>query len=193
MDQEAIDKAVKELRNHLNVELNTSIDHLSDEYSKLQVGRAHAGLVEGILVDAYGDTQPLKNVAGISIPDPKQIMIQPWDKSLMGIIEKAIRTSGLDLNPINDGVGIRIVLPELTEERRKDLVKVVHKIAEESKIRVRKSRQHIHNKMKQMEKEKEISKDKLEWEEGDIQKKIDEFNHKIDEAAKKKEKMILTI
>lgn len=193
MDQAQAEQKIIELKKHFVQELESAITHLADEFSRLQVGRAHSGLVESINVEAYGSVQPLKNIASVNIPDPKQILISPWDKSVLNHIEKAIRTSDLGLNPINDGAGIRLVLPELTEERRRDLGKIVHKLAEESKIRIRQARHDIHNKIKQMEKDKLISEDKLRWEEDELKKSIDEYNKKIDEASKKKEEAIMTV
>jgi ribosome recycling factor len=193
MDQAAIDQQVNGIKNEFNQVVSSTIEFLSDEYSKLQVGRAHPGIVEMLNIEAYGATQPLKNCASITIPDPKQIMIQPWDRSILGNIEKAIRGSDLNINPVNDGVVIRLILPELNEERRKELVKVVYKLAEEAKIRIRQGRHNAYNILKQMSKDKHISEDKLDWEERNIQKKVEESNNQIEEAAGRKEESVMKV
>lgn len=177
----------------LEQDLQKALDYLHKEFSTLQIGRASAGLVETIDIEAYGSVQPLRNMANISCPDSKTIQIQAWDKSVMGSIEKGIRNSGLGLNPINDGVYIRVIVPPLTEERRKDLVKIVHKEAEEAKVVIRQSRHNAINKLKAMEKDKLISEDELKQEEKKVQEKVDTFNKKIEDAAKHKEHEVMSV
>lgn len=177
----------------LDQDLQKALDYLHKEFSTLQIGRASSGLVETIDIEAYGATQPLKNMANISCPDSKTIQIQAWDKSVMGAIEKGIRNSGLGLNPINDGVYIRVNVPPLTEERRRDLVKIVHKEGEESKVVVRQARHNAINKIKILEKDKLISEDELKQEEKKIQEKVDNTNKKIEEAVKHKEKEVMSV
>ncbi len=170
-----------------------AIDHLHVEYVKIQTGRATAGLVEDISVDSYGAKMPLKGVATITIPEPKQIAIQPFNKDQLTNIEKAIMEADIGLVPQNDGNFIRLNIPPLTEERRKDLVKMVHQFAEDSRISVRNARHEALNALKQMEKDKEISEDELRGKEKEVQEKVDEFNKMIEEASKKKETDVMTI
>ncbi len=177
----------------LKEDLKKALDYLHKEYAGLQIGRASTGLVEMIDVEAYGATQPLKNMANISVPDPATIQVQPWDKSVMGNVEKAIRDSDLGLNPVNNGNALLITVPPLTEERRKDLVKIVHKEAEEAKVAVRQARHNAINKLKNMEKEKELSEDELKAKEKEVQEAVDEINKKIDEDAKHKDNEVMSV
>ena len=174
-------------------EFEKALQHLKAEYSRLQLGRANASLVENILVDAYGSSQPIKAVAGISIPDPRTIQIQPWDKGNLGPMEKGSLASGIGLNPVNDGMVVRISIPALTEERRAELTKVVHKLAEEAKISVRTARQDAHKQFKQAKDDGEATEDDIKDGEKHLQGKVDEYNKKIDETAQAKEKDIMTI
>ncbi len=166
-----------------------TFDHLHQEYGKLQTGRANAAIVENIQVETYGTRMPLKGLANISIPESHQIVIQPWDRSQIQAVEKAIRDANIGLNPQNDGIVVRLNLPPLTEERRKDLVKLVHRYAEEARITVRNAR---HEAMAQV-KALELSEDVQKSMEDAVQKKVEEFNKKIEEAAKKKEQDVMTI
>ena len=170
-----------------------ALDHLHNEYAKIQTGRANAALVESIMVDSYGVKSPLKALANISIPEAKQIAIQPWDRGQLSNIEKAILEADLGLVPQNDGVLIRLNLPPLTEERRKDLVKLVHKYAEDARISIRTARHDSLNQFKEMEKAKEISEDELKGKEKNVQEKVDEFNKMVEEASKKKEEDVMTV
>ena len=170
-----------------------ALDHLHNEYAKIQTGRANAALVESIMVDSYGVKSPLKALANISIPEAKQIAIQPWDRGQLSNIEKAILEADLGLVPQNDGVLIRLNLPPLTEERRKDLVKLVHKYAEDARISIRNARHDSLNQFKEMEKAKEISEDELKGKEKNVQEKVDEFNKMVEEASKKKEEDVMTV
>ncbi|EKD63663.1 MAG: hypothetical protein ACD_51C00231G0006 [uncultured bacterium] len=174
-------------------EFEKAMTHLKDEYGKLQVGRAHPGLVEGLLVDAYGISQPLKAVASVTIPDAKTIQITPWDRSVISSVEKAIRESNLGLNPVNNGAGVILNIPPLTEERRVELSKVVKKLAEEAKIAIRNSRQTAHSKFKELEGAKQITEDEKFGAEADLQKVVDEYNKKIDEQEKVKVEQIMKI
>ncbi len=170
-----------------------AIDHLHGEFSKIQTGRASAALVETLMVDSYGTKMPLKSLANITIPDAKTIAIQPWDRGQMASIEKAIRDSSLGLNPQNNGIAIHLNLPPLTEERRKELVKVLHKYAEEAKIAIRNCRHEALDQLKALEKEKEIGEDQLEVAEKEVQKHVDGFNTQIEESAAKREKEVMTV
>ncbi len=169
------------------------IDHLKGEYSHLQIGRASAALVEHLMVDAYGSKQPLKGIGSISVPDPKTVQIQPWDRGLLVEIEKAIRNSDLNLAPMNDGVVIRLNLPPLTEERRRDLAKVVGKLAEEARISIRHARQEMNDEMKKLEKEGKVTEDQLHSFEKRLQERVDKVNLEIETMSKNKERDIMTV
>jgi ribosome recycling factor len=170
-----------------------AMDHLHAEFSKIQTGRASAALVETLMVDSYGTKMPLKSLANITIPDAKTIAIQPWDRGQIASVEKAIRDSSLGLNPQNNGIAIHLNLPPLTEERRKELVKVLHKYAEEARIALRNIRHEAFDKLKAMEKAKEIGEDQLTVAEKEAQKQVDGFNAQIEESAKKREKEVMTV
>ena len=169
------------------------IDHLKSEFSHLQVGRASAALVEGVMVEAYGQNQPLKALAHISVPDSKTLQIQPWDKGTLQAIEKGIQQANLGLTPSNDGILIRINIPALTEERRRDLSKVVNKLAEDARISVRHARQGVMDKIRGQEKAKEISEDIAKGLEKKLQERVDAINQEIETSAKSKEKDIMTV
>ena len=177
----------------LKNEFDSIIEHLKSEFAHLQIGRASSALVEGIFVESYGVRQPLKAVANISIPDAKTIQIQPWNKDQLVDIEKAIASSDLNLTPMNDGVCVRINIPDLTEERRKDLVKVVHKMAEDARISVRQARQKAIDSAKKLEKNGDITEDDLKGLEKKIQARVDDTNKLIEEMVKNKEKDVLTV
>lgn len=167
--------------------------HLKSEYSRLQTGRASPALVEELKVEAYGSMQPLKGLASISVPDPKTLQIQPWDRGVLAAVEKAIQAANLGLNPINDGRVVRVPMPPLTEERRKELVKVVHQMAENAKITIRTSRGTAHNAFKTLEAGKQISEDERRLAEKHLQEKVDHANREVEELAKKKEQDIMTV
>lgn len=166
-----------------------SLEHLQLELSKLQTGRANSSLVEHIDVELYGSVQPLKNIASISIPDSRTISIQPWDKSAISAISKGILQSGISLNPQDNGTSIILSIPPLTEERRKDMVKLVKKIGEEGKIAVRQIRQTAMDEIKQAE----MAEDQKKGAEKKLQEKVDTANKDIDELVKKKEQEVMTI
>ena len=154
-------------------DFDKTTSHLEEEYKKLQIGRASAGLVEGMMVEAYGSMQALKSVAGVSVPDAKTIQIQPWDRSMLAIIEKAIRVSDLNLNPVNNGLGNRL--------------------AEEAKISVRNMRHDYMGTLSKAEHDKEIPEDEKNRLEKQMQEKVDEINKSIDSMARAKEQSIMTI
>lgn len=170
-----------------------ALGHLKDEFARLQVGRASAALVESIVVELYGSAQPLKNIANIAIPEARLIQIQPWDKSALTPIEKAIVAAGTGLNPVNDGSVIRIAIPALTEERRAELTKVVRKLAEEAKIAVRNARQDAHNAFKQLKADNAITEDDLRDADKKLQSKVDDFNARIEDSAKVKEQDVMKV
>lgn len=166
---------------------------LLEECAKIRTGRANPGIVENLMIDYYGTKTPLKQIANISIPEARQIMIQPWDKGALASIETAIRESDLGLNPGNDGLGIRLVLPQLTEDTRKDLVKVLNARAEEARISVRNVREELWKEIVDLEKAGEISEDDKFNGKDVLQKTVDEYNQEIEDIRKKKEGEILTV
>jgi len=170
-----------------------AIGALEKDFAKLRTGRATTALVDTIVVDYYGTPTPINQLSSVSVPDAKTITIQPWDKGAFGAVEKAIQTSDLGLNPVNDGKIIRIVIPPLTEERRKELVKVAKKYTEECKIAIRNVRRDLNDTLKKMEKDKEISEDELKKGEADVQKLTDDFVRQSDSVLAAKEKEILEI
>jgi len=167
-----------------------AVDHLHAEFSKVQTGRASASLVETLVVDSYGTKMPLKSLANITVPDAKTISIQPWDRGQIPSVEKAIRESSLGLNPQNNGIAIHLNLPPLTEERRKELVKVVHKLAEEGKIAVRHARTDALSKIKKLE---HVSSDDKTRAEKDVQKLTDDHVKQIDGLIHAKEAEIMEV
>lgn len=169
-------------------EVERILQFLQGEYAKLQTGRANPAIVENVDVEAYGQRVALKTVAGVSVADARCIVVQPWDKSLLGPVEKALQIANVGANPVNDGLSIRLNLPPMTEERRKDLVKIVHKLAEEGRISIRQVRQHAHDKIKE-EKDEDVKRTL----EGTLQKEVDAANTKIDDVRKKKEEEIMKI
>jgi ribosome recycling factor len=170
--------------------IQKTTDHLKSEFARLQTGRASASLVENVLVDAYGQKQPLKAVAGISIADARTITVQPWDKSVLQDVEKALTKADLGTSPVNEGTLIRIVLPPMTEERRKQLVKVVHELAEEARIAIRQQRQEVHTNAK---KDESRSEDEHRDFETSVQKEVDKANAEIEGLAKKKEEEVMKV
>ncbi len=170
-----------------------AIAHFESEMAKLRTGRAHPGLVEGLLVDYYGVQTPVKQMASVTVPEPRQILIAPWDKGALVQIEAAVRESDLGLNPMNDGVGIRINLPQLTEERRKELVKVLNAKAEEAKITIRSIREEIWKDIQEAEKNGEIGEDDKFRGKEELQKVVDEYNQKLESLREKKESEIMTV
>lgn len=176
-----------------DIDFGAAIAHLKDEYSKLQVGRASTGLVESLTIDAYGAIQPLKAVASISTPDARTVQIQPWDKAMLPAIEKAISDSDLNMNPTNNGAAVILNVPPLTEERRKDLVKVVNRLAEEARISIRNMRHDAMTSYKKQEHEGDMTEDDRVGAERKLQEKVDKANAEIAELAKAKEGMIMTV
>ncbi|MBI4426941.1 MAG: ribosome recycling factor [Candidatus Magasanikbacteria bacterium] len=174
-------------------EFSKAIEHLKHDISSLRTGRATPALVEDVQVEAYGVKQPLKAVASISVQDAKTLVVSPWDKSVLQAVEAAIRLSPIGLNPVNDGKIIRLPLPELSQERRQDLIKVLHQKLEASRVAVRQIREDVRKEIDNQEKNKEISEDdKYKFQE-DLEKLVKEFNDKIKVVGEDKEKEINTI
>jgi ribosome recycling factor len=173
--------------------MTKAIQSYSRELASIRAGRANASLLDRISVDYYGAPTPVNQLAGISVPEARLLVIQPYDKTILGDIEKAILKSDLGLNPTNDGSIIRISIPALTEERRKELVKVVKKEAEEAKIAIRNVRRDANDDLKKLEKSGDITEDDQRGYSDDIQKITDENISKIDTLTKEKEKEILEV
>lgn len=173
--------------------MKKSIQSLEDEFNGLRTGRASASLFDKIKVDYYGTPTPLNQVANISVPESRLIVIQPWDKGTIGEIEKAIQKSELSLNPSNDGKVIRINIPPLTEERRKDLVKMAKNVAEQSRVAIRNIRRDGNEELKKQNKEGELSEDEEKRGTDNIQKLTDRYIETINSILDKKEKEILEV
>ena len=163
------------------------------DFSKLRTGRASTALVDGIKGDYYGTPTPISQMASVAVPDSRTVTIQPWDKGGISVIEKAILKSDLGLTPINDGKVIRIMIPPLTEERRKDLVKVARKYTEEAKVAVRNVRRDANDSVKKLEKDKTITEDEQKRATDDVQKLTDKFVAEVDKRCATKEKEIMEI
>ena len=170
--------------------LQKTTEHLKEEFARLQTGRASAALVENILVEAYGQKQPLKAVAGVGVQDAHTITVQPWDKSVLQDIEKAITKADIGASPVNDGSLIRITLPPMTEERRQQMVKVVKELAEEARISIRQQRKEVHTNSK---KDPDRSEDEHRDFEGRVQEVVDKANKEIEELAEKKEEDVMKV
>ncbi len=168
-----------------------TIEALKRDFNRIRTGRASTALLDGIRVSCYESQMPLDQVATVSIPESRLITIKPWDQSIIGEIEKSILKSELGLTPMNDGKIIRIAIPPLTEERRKELAKVARKVAEESKIAVRNHRRDANDMFKDLKNEKEISEDEMFKAQEDVQKLTDEFTQKVDILTAEKEKEII--
>jgi len=173
--------------------MNKTIDVLKQNLSEVRAGRANPAILNKVTVSYYGTPTPINQVAGISVPEARLIMIQPWDASILKDIEKAILAADIGINPNNDGKVIRLAFPELTEERRKELVKEIKKMAEDSKVAIRASRRDGIDKAKAMQKESEITEDDLKSAEDTIQKLTDKKIDEIDKILADKEKEILTV
>ncbi len=175
----------------LDGKMQKVLEHLANEYQGIRTGRAHPGLVESVKVDYYGSPMPIKQLATITVPEPRMLVIAPFDKGASKLIEKAILAANIGLTPNVDGPNIRLVVPELTGERRKEFVKMAAKLAEESKVALRNIRRDANDFYKKAEDSSEITEDDLKQELNKIQKSTDSFIAKVDEAFKKKEKEIL--
>lgn len=184
---------IDEIFEDLKDRMGKSIESLKREYSRLRTGRASISLLDGIRVSYYDTPTPLNQMASLAVPEPRLIVIQPWDKTAIEDIEKAILKSELGLTPINDGKVIRISIPPLTEERRKELVKVARKMSEENKVSIRNIRRDANEMLKDLKKEKEITEDDLFRSQEEVQKATDQFISQVDELCAAKEKEILEI
>jgi ribosome recycling factor len=185
--------SVKDVEANIRTRMEKAIADLQHEMASIRTGRASLGILDHIRVDYYGTPTPLNQVANLHVPEPSMITVQPWDVSQIGPIEKAIRASDLGLNPSNDGKMIRLPIPPLTEERRKDLVKKLHGGAEHHRVSVRNVRRDGNESVKKLLKDKKITEDEDKRAHDEIQKMTDGYMQKIDSAVKSKEKEILEI
>jgi ribosome recycling factor len=175
----------------LSIRMEKVVSHLKEELVALRTARAHPALVEGINVEYYGSTMPIKQLATVTVPEPRQLMIIPWDKSAVKVIEKAIMASSLGVTPQSDGESIRLTLPELTRERRTELVKLVRRHAEDARVAIRNLRRNALEDAKKKEKDGEITEDDLKRYREEIQNITDEFIKKVDQVMEEKEKEIM--
>ncbi len=173
--------------------MQKTIDHMESDFSAIRAGRANPHVLDKIRVDYYGTPTPVQQVGNISVPDPRIIQIQPWEKSLLKNIEKAIQASDIGINPTNDGTVIRLVFPELTEERRKDLVKDIKKKGEEAKVAIRNIRRDGNDAFKKLTKNEDVSEDEVKDLEDELQKITDKFIKQVDVLVDEKSKDIMKV
>lgn len=184
---------MSEIMDNSKEKMEKALASLQSNLNALRAGRANPGMLDRVIVDYYGAKTPLPQMATISSPEPRMLTVQPWDQSAMESIEKAIQASNIGINPSNDGKMIRLVIPQLTQERREELCKSVQKEGENAKVAVRNIRRSSMQDLKALEKNHEITEDDLKGEEKDLQKLTDDYIKKIDEKIKNKEKEITTI
>ncbi len=173
--------------------MDKAITALKDEFSSLRTGRASAGLLDQVMVDAYGSSVPINQVGAVSVPEPRSISVNIWDRGLVVSVEKAIRNAGLGLNPVVDGQSLRVPIPPLTEERRKDIAKMAGKYAEQQKIAIRNVRRDANDDLKKAEKDSVITQDEQRRMESEVQTFTDEAIKRVDEALKTKEQEIMQV
>ncbi|MNJ91180.1 Ribosome-recycling factor [compost metagenome] len=184
---------IADVKKNAQTKMDKSLHSLSEELKKIRTGRAQVSMLDGIKVNYYGSATPLSQVASVSTPDAKSFLIAPWEVAILKEIESAIIKSELGMAPMNDGKVIRLKVPDLTEERRKDLAKQVKKVAEEARVAVRMARRDANDEVKKGQKDKVLSEDDAKKAETEIQKMTDDFIKKVDQVAEEKEKAILTI
>ena len=184
---------MKEKYPELEAKMKKTIDLLSHELSTIRAGRASASILDKVTVDYYGAATPIIQIASITIPEPRMLVISPWDPGMLKNIEKAILQSDIGINPVNDGKSLRLVFPPLTEERRRDLAKIVRKNGEESKVSIRNLRRDALEKYKSMKKKSEITEDDLKIIEKDLNELVDKHIKEIDKVVEDKEKEILEV
>ncbi len=187
------DNMLADILNDTEERMNKTLTAFSSELIKIRTGRATSGLVDHIIVDYYGAETPINQLATVTVPEPRTILIQPWDTNALPDVEKAIMKSELGINPSNDGKQIRLNIPMLTEERRKELVKYVAKVAEEFRVSIRQTRHDVNHFVKALEKEEGIPEDRIKKNLENVQKLTDKFIGNINELLEKKEKEILEV
>ncbi len=184
---------VQDVVNKAQAAMKKTLDHLQQDFSKVRTGRASAAILEPVRVDYYGSPMPINQVASMAVPDPRTIVVQPFEKAMLTPIEKAIREADLGLNPSNDGNVVRVPIPMLTEERRKEIVKTCKKFAEDSRIAIRNIRRDHNEVLKKVEKDEHLSEDERKRGEQEIQKVTDRFIKNVDEMTEAKEKEVMAV
>lgn len=184
---------VKTIIDERREDFEKAVDHFRAEAAKLRTGRAHPSLVEDLLVEYYGAKTPLKQIASVTVPESRQLVIQPWDRDSLVAVAEAIRTSDLGLNPADDGQVIRLSLPALTEERRKELVKALGNRLEDARVSVRTIREEVWKEIQDLEKQGEIGEDEKFTGKDALQERVDEVNNSLESIRKKKEEEIMTV
>ncbi|HEX2093664.1 MAG TPA: ribosome recycling factor [Longimicrobiaceae bacterium] len=179
--------------NNARERMEKALDALRREFAGVRTGKASPALLDTVRVEAYGSHMPINQVGAVTAPEPRLLTVQPWDKSLIKAIERAIRESDLGLNPSNDGNLIRIPIPQLTEERRREYVRLLHKLAEEGRVAIRQARQHANDDIRRRQKEGELSEDDARKAQDQVQKLTDEYVHKVDDLLKKKEAEVMEV
>lgn len=184
---------VDQILNSHKMEFEKVMGHFAHELSSVRTGRANPALLSTVMVESYGSKMPIEHLASVSVGDAKTLVVSPWDKSQLGAIDKAIQTANLGFNPSNDGNVIRITLPAMSEERRKEMVKLVGQIAEKGRIGIRSAREIIIKEMKKAESDGKISKDDLTHGQKKLQERVDKYNEEIKKHAEAKEKEVMTV
>ncbi len=184
---------IKEIYNNYEEKMKKALEALRRELASLRTGRATPALLERVMVDYYGTPTPINQVANVSVPEPRMIVIQPWEKTMVQPIEKAIMKSDLGMNPNSDGAVIRLNIPQLTQERRQEIVKQVHKKAEEARVAVRNLRRDANDAVKKLEKDKLISEDEVKKGQDDVQKLTDKYVKEVDSVMAAKEKEVMEV
>lgn len=179
--------------NDARMHMEKAIEAMRREFGSVRTGKASPALLDVVRVDAYGSKMPINQLANVSAPEPRLLLVQPWDKSLMTTIEKAIQTAELGLNPASDGNVIRVPVPALTEERRKEMVRMLHKLAEDGRVAVRHARQEANKELKRLQSAHEVSEDDAHRHMDEVQKMTDNHIHKIDELLKAKEQEVMEV
>ena len=173
--------------------MDDAVEALRRDFSTVRTGKASPALLDTVRVDAYGSLVPLNQVATVSAPEPRLLVVQPWDRSMMGPVEKAIQTSDLGLNPANDGKIIRVPIPALTEERRREYVRLLHKMAEEARVSVRHARKGANDEIKRLQKDGEVSEDDARRQQDEVQKSTDQHIQAIDDLLRHKEAEVMEV
>ncbi|MDX2471289.1 MAG: ribosome recycling factor [SAR324 cluster bacterium] len=184
---------MENLLNETRTKMDKAIDHLEREFKKVRTGRANPSMLDSVMVDYYGNPTPVNQVGNVTVPEPQMIVITPWEKNILPEIERAIQKADLGITPQNDGNVVRLPIPPLTEERRKDLVKQVKKMTEESKVGIRAARKDANDSLKQMLKDKEISEDDEKKQLVKVQELTDVINKKVDSLTEEKEKELMEV
>ncbi len=185
--------SVSEILTDTESKMKAAIDAMTHDFATYRTGRASPSVLERVHVDYYGTETPINQIANVSIPEPRQLLIQPYEKSMFTVIERAIMKSDLGINPVNDGTGIRLTFPQMTEDRRKDMVKQVHARTEHARVSIRNVRREAIDGIKGLEKKKEITEDEVKGNESKVQKLTDTYVHQADELGKKKEAELMSV